>query len=723
MMTETIHHDRNIWQEGFGMTPQAPEWPQNVLSKMFSPSGIAVIGATARETAYGNLIIRRLLAYKCPVPIYPVNPKADEISGLKCYPSLSAIPGKVDLVYLATPAANGPSLIEEAGLIGVQAAVLIGSGFADAGPEGAELQRQVVEAAARHGIAICGPNNLGFANYQDRIIAWTSPIRDIREDAGIAVISQSGCAAIAMTHDPRRLGLNYMVTAGNEANVSAADYLGYFASLDTVKTIIAFLETIRDPAGFAHAAASANEAGKRIALVKVGRSEGAQRAVAAHSGGIAGDDAVYDTFFRQTGVLRADDYDELFEAALLLSRYPDPPRRKNVAVLTLSGGEAALATDLFAEMGVSLPDLSPATIKTISAFFPSFMQMRNPVDGSGMLPLKAEAYLGVVKALLEDDAVDAVVLCVHAFPTGMERTLDMVVDLSAEIARTASKPIIYINNASANAFDEAAEDKMRAAGLPALLGMRPGIAAVSKWLQLDTSAKLVQTPPADAAIWQTRARAAFHEDERLSLLSQAGVPMAATVVVASEQEAVAAQSRLGGKVVLKGTDPVLLHKTERGLVKLGLTSADAVALAYREVAAALAETGASNGRIIVQSMVGDGVELILGVRQTEGFGTAIIVGLGGTLVEVLQQASVRIAPISREMAREMLEETPAARLLRGVRGKGPYDTDATVDAICAFSQFAQSLGSTVKALEINPLFVLPEGEGVSGVDIVFEWQD
>ena len=340
------------------------------LEKLFNPRSIAIVGASNRPDAYGSMVLDMLMEYRCPLPIYPVNPRRTEIKGMRCYPDLASVPKPVDLAYIALPAALGADVLEQAAEAGVGAVAIPGSGYADGGPEGEARQARIVDIAKRHCIPICGPNNLGFVSNPDRVVAWPTPIADIDDNARVALITQSGSAGIAISQDPRRLGLAYMVSTGNEANVNAADYLDYFAGNERVDVILVYLETLREPDKFARAAEKAIAAGKRIAAVKVGRSESAQRMVAAHTGGIAGEDAVYDSYFRRHGILRAEDLDGLVETGLLLATMSQAPPRGGVAVITVSGGEAALAADLLAEKGVLLPDFGPDTVRALASAFP-----------------------------------------------------------------------------------------------------------------------------------------------------------------------------------------------------------------------------------------------------------------------------------------------------------------------------------------------------------------
>ena len=694
------------------------------LEKLFNPRSIAVVGASNRPNAYGSMVLDMLLAHRCPLPIYPVNPRQSEIKGMRCYPNLASVPKPADLAYIALPAALGPEVVEQAAEAGVGAMAIPASGYADGGPEGRARQARIVEIANRHRIPICGPNNLGFVSHLDRVTAWPTPIADIDENARIALITQSGSAGIVISQDPRGLGLAYMVSTGNEANVNAADYLDYFAGNDRVDVILVYLETLRDPARFARAAERADAAGKRIAVVKVGRSESAQRMVAAHTGGIAGEDAVYDAFFRRHRILRAEDLDGLIETGLLLSARPEAPARDGVAIITVSGGEAALAADLLAEKGILLPEFASQTVQALAAAFPPFATPRNPVDAYG-LGWDRERFAHIVRAVLADAAVDTVVLCMDIHEPGVEDTMnEELAQVCRSVAGETDKAMVFVNNTSGGGINPDVQRKLRAAGIPVLLGMREGLCAVARWLQarVRPDAGPARSGLAPAAHLRSRVEAAREDTQRFALLAEAGVLMAATRKVDSADAAVAAAAELGGHIALKGSAPGLLHKTEHALVELGLRDEDLIREAFGQLKARLARAAEAQGAgtVFAQRMAGPGIELIFGARQTDGFGTVIAAGIGGTLVEIVRQASIRLAPVDRMSALEMLEETPAGRLLRGVRGRGPFDLDAAADALVAFARFAHEAGDSFRAVEINPLIVLEQGEGVIGVDVVFE---
>jgi acyl-CoA synthetase (NDP forming) len=668
------------------------------------------------------MVLNMLLEHRYPGPLYPINPKREELFGLRCYPSLASVPGRVDLIYVALPGEAAPAILLEAGQLGVGGAAIPGNGFADGGPAGEVLQKRLTDIANAHGIAICGPNNMGFINYHARVLAWPTYIPPIEEPGRVALISHSGSVGIAMTQDGRHLKLAYCISAGNEANVGVADYLVHCVDDDNVTVILMFLETIREPVRFAEAAIRARRNGKRIAVVKVGRSETASRMVSAHTGSLAGEDELYEAFFRRLGILRVPDLDTLAEAGALLSSAMPEPERAEVMLVMLSGGEGALAADLCSDYGIPLPNLNDETCEKLRPFFPAFATPRNPIDGYG-LGWNAASFEQILKAVANQPDVGTLALCMDSATVGSadDGMVEEMAGMCARLAPRASKRIVYINNTSSAGINCQAREAFEAIGVPVLLGLHHGICALSAWLTASAGAQ-AEPPPRLAPDVEDSLGASLSESQRLAVLSEAGVSMVTTHEVHSAEDAVARWRQLDGPVVMKGTSTQLLHKTEHDLVALNLRDAEQVRAAFTRLSERLDATVGpqADQQVLLQPMVEQGVELIVGATLYPGFGMLVAVGLGGTLVEVIQSASVELAPITEQRALAMLDETPAGKLIRGVRRKGPYDLQAAIDAIVVFSQFAARSQSAFKAIEVNPLIVLPVGRGVVGVDAVFE---
>jgi acyl-CoA synthetase (NDP forming) len=688
------------------------------LRKLLSPKSVAIVGASPREGVAATRVINNLRRLAYSGDIYPVNPRYPEVQGLRCYPSLSALPTTPEAVFVAIAAEDAVPVIEDAGRAGIGAAIVNASGFADSGGEGEALQRRLAAAAGKSNMAVCGPNNMGFMNIHDRICMWTARVIPALRPGPAAIISQSGSIAIALSEDVRNIGLSYVITAGNEAVCTAADYLQAVVRDDRVGVVMMFLETIRNPRLFAAASLEAAERGKRILVLKVGRSEGGMAAVAAHTGALSGEDEVYDAFFRRLGIVRVDDLDEMIETAMLFSRYADPPELRSSILVTVSGGEAALIADIAANVGVKIADLAPSTLEAMTPAFPSFSRPRNPVDAWG-LGWNVDRFRQIYDALLREPSAGFIGLAVDAPGSGgadEHVALDMA-RVCIEAKATHNKKVVAFNNTVAGDVNRKVRDVLDAHGIPYLLGMRAALAAMAHWSRLELPAP--QPVPASRSLPEL---AALDEAGRFQLLANAGVPMVACLRARTGREAQQIAAELGFPVVLKGTAASLPHKTELGLVKLGLIDAASVVAAHAALTAALARHAPDDPQasVVVQPMVGDGVQLLVGARNDPQFGAIIVVGLGGTLVEVMGEASLRIGPVDRETAREMLAETKAGKLLSGIRGKGPCDLDAAIDAIVAVSRFACESTGSLAAVEVNPLVVREKGRGAAGVDLVLE---
>ncbi|HUI19016.1 MAG TPA: acetate--CoA ligase family protein [Alphaproteobacteria bacterium] len=688
------------------------------LERLMNPRSIAVVGASERADAIGTRVIKnlRLMGYRGR--IHPVNPRYGEIAGLACFPSLAAIPECPDAAFLAVPAAQGPALMDEAAACGIRAVFINANGYADGGAEGVALQRRVEAVAKAHGIALAGPNNLGLVNVHDRAAIWTPRYMGEIRQGPLALVSQSGSIAIALAEDERRIGFAYLVTTGNEAVLGVADYLGHFARDERVGVILLYLETIRNPAAFAAAAEQAIRHGKRIVALKLGSSEDGRALVQAHTGSLAGEDRLYDSFFKKLGIHRVRDLDEMLETAVMLAAYPTPPPAADFVAVTLSGGEAALIADVGHELGIDFAPLSAATVARLRPAFPPYATIRNPLDAWG-LGFTPERFKAVLEAIVADPAIGTIAFSVDAPGAGGGDVpyACIMAEACVAAARASGKRLVFFNNVTGTGPNGEVRAILDRAGIPFLSGIRTALAAIGHYVRPPPGAGIRL-----AAVPSTWSEAALggSEVERFRLLAEAGLPMAECVPVASAAEAVEAAARLGYPVVLKGSARELPHKSDRGLVRLGLGDRADVAAAYDAVAALLAKALAPNAprEIYLQPMAAPGVELILGVRNEPGFGSFVVAGIGGIFVEVIAQASLRLGPVDEAEALAMLRETPAGRLLAGARGKGPYDTAAAARALAALSQLGAAALGTLASLEINPLIV--HETGVIGVDVLIE---
>ena len=688
------------------------------IDALFNPASIAVVGASQREESIGQRVIRNLVRFGFQGSVYPVHPTNAEVAGLACHKSLADIPGPVDAVFIGLPAAQGPGVLEEAGKRGVRAAYINASGFADADAEGVALQAELRAIAARYDMALCGPNNLGLFNVHRKYAPWTPRYASELVPGPVAVISQSGTMALMLCQDERKLGLAYVVTCGNEGVLGAAEYLDYVVRDDTVKTVLLFLETIRNPDLFAAAAHEAHRRGKRVIALKSGASDAGRALVAAHTGSLAGEDRFYDAFLRSCHVTRVHSPDELIESALLFTAHSQGAKGRGFMAVTLSGGEAALIADNAPALGLALPPLTPATREALMPAFPPFGKPSNPLDAWG-LGFSPERFRIVLDALVADASLGAIGFSIVANTEGGPDGVygRQMAEACAEIAGKHDKAIVFMNATAGAGPNREIKKVLDGAGIPYLSGMRTSLASIAHWLRPDEPVR--QAIAADAQ-WAARCNGLKSEVEGFALLREAGVPMARAVAAGSAAEAVAAAETFGYPVVLKGCAPSLPHKSELGLVKVGLANAEAVKAAHADLSARLAKAlpPGAPGEVVVQEMAGEGVELIIAVRNDPMLGSFVVVGPGGLLVEVMGKASVRQGPVDLATAEKMLDETAAGALVCGVRGRGPFDRKAAAAAIVALSRAGAKLHGAAATLEINPLIVT--AGGALGVDLLIE---
>ncbi len=654
--------------------------------------------------------------------LYPVNPRHEEVLGHRCYRSLAELPEVPDAAFIGLPAGPSVEALQQAGAQGIGAAVIHAAGFADAGAAGRSLQEELVRIARRHQIVVSGPNNMGVLDVLDRSGMWTLPFDPL--PGPVAIISQSGSAAIALTEDPKRLGLAYVITAGNEAVVEVSDYLDYAVSDERVKVILMFLESIRSPAKFAGAAHRAAERGQRIIAIKVGRSQAAQAVVRDHTSAIAGSDETYDAFLRQCGVIRATDFDEMLELATLFAASPDPPASRCVVALTMSGGEAALTADLAADAAQPLLTLPRATRRALRQVLGTLSLPSNPIDAWGLGWDEARFRAAVTQ--LASDRQPSTIIAVLDAPSsggGDAQIARAVVRTFAELRAATGKHFIILTTTALSGVDPGTLTLAAEPGVPVLTGLRLGLGAVAKWTGYTRPAGVRlqgerrRRDAGSRALREALLGGELGPAEGAALLHATGVPMAPLVVVSSASDAARAAARVGYPVVVKGHGQGILHKHAAGLVITGVVDAAGARAAFEALSARLAELGAVRPSVCVQPQK-QGLELFVGARNDPDFGPVTAVGTGGTEVESARSVAIHVGPVDRAAARRLLRESPAAPLLRGRSGAAGRSLAAAAAVVARLSSLAAALNDLVDTIEVNPLIVLSDEQGVAGVDLV-----
>ncbi len=702
------------------------------LSPLLNPNAIAVVGASERHGSAGRLVLENLrrLAYRGTV--YAVHPRYDAVLGFPCFPDLGSLPGPVDSVAVLLGADKALPTLKLAAEIGARAAWVLASGFGEGGPEGKARQAELERFAEETGLMVCGPNCIGVANLVDKVAMYSVALSPATQSGHVSAVVQSGAVCLGLAN-AARFGFRYLISSGNEAVLDSGDFIGYLAHDPNTRVIIAFLEGIRRPDKFTDAARAAADGGKPVLLVKVGRSDVAQQVVQAHTGSLAGSDAVFDAVCDRLGVIRLDTLDELVEAAELFLKCP-LPKGKGIGLLSLSGGQLGLVADLAQDLDLTFPPFSQQAQQALGEILPPYSTIANPLDAWGSGDLE-KSYPACVDTVAKDDNVHLVAMTRDTPPGVAHREVEQslaVADAAVQAARETGKPVLMFSNLSTGFQTEVAR-KLAEGDVPYLQGTRETLRAMQAFVRYASfcrhqgqGATAGCLSPVDLSDWRIKLQAVegtLSEIEGRRLLAAYGILGPREAVVTTVNACVKAAEHIGYPVVLKIHSADIQHKTDIGGVRVGLEDRSALLTAYREVMDAATRyrpDARLEGVLIQQMMPADAVDVILGVLRDPYFGPVVVFGSGGILVELLKDSTLRLPPLTGAEALDMVHATRVAALLQGFRGKPPVDVDGLVDAIVRISQLAVDLGDIVAALDINPLMVLPKGQGVCAVDALVE---
>ncbi|HEX6935147.1 MAG TPA: acetate--CoA ligase family protein [Actinomycetes bacterium] len=667
------------------------------LSPLWDARSVAVVGATERPGALGRLPVQFLQRYGYRGSILPVNPNAQTVLGLAAYPSVAAARTStgepVDLALVMVAAPRVPDAIDDCAAAGVPVAVVMSSGFAEAGDDGAALQSEAVRRARAGGVRLVGPNCIGTVGFATGQVTTFSPLfsaDDVPMRAGsVGFVSQSGAlgyGAVSLAL-ARGLGLGWAVNTGNEADVDAVEVLTELAGMDECTALLGYVESLTDGDALRRLAVT----GKPLALVKAGASEAGARAAASHTGALAASDRVVDGVLRQLRVARARDIDELLDLGDAFEQ-PRRPAGPRVAVVTTSGGSGILAADAVAEHDLELATFSAATDAALARIVPAFGSAANPVDITATVMSDPALFDRCLDAVADDPQVDAVVACFCVL-TGDD--VDRMVDSLARVADRTGKPVL-VARTGADFLAPKAAAALRFAGIPGYPTPARAVRALAGLWQTRARTVHPDAPPRPAAPAPARGTS---EVELKALLAGAGLPTPRGRLVTGSADAADAVAEVGGRAVLKVVVPGLLHKTEAGGVVLGVTTDGAP-----ETYDALAALG---GGVLVEEMVDGGAEVLVGVAPTP-LGQVLTLASGGVLTEVLDDAVFRLLPVTEEDAREMVADLRGAAVLREVRGRPALDADALVRLLVDVSAAVAGWPAGYE-LDLNPVVVLPDG--------------
>ena len=698
--------------------------PSN-LAPFFSPQGVAVIGASSNPSKLSHAVLRNLLdpAAPYPGPVYPVNPKADDILGLRCYPDIQAVPDPVELAVIITPAETVPSVVEACGQRGINGIVVISGGFREVGGEGVIRERQVIDCARRYQMRVIGPNCIGVIDTYTPLN--TTFVRGVPARGHIAFLSQSGalCGGVIDWIIGRGIGFSRLLSVGNEADLNETDLLPYLVEDEHTRVLTLYLEDVKDGPGFM-AVARAAAAHKPVLAIKAGRTSGGQAATASHTGALAGAHAAFRAACRQTGIVECDTVKAMFDGATALAYQPLLTGRR-IAILTNGGGPAALAADAMEPIGLTLAHTGPAAQAILHTFLLPYAQVAGPVDMLG--GASVQDYRQSLEALLGDEENDGILVILA--PQALVDPV-AVVQALADVSQyhPENKPLVLCLMGEASLGEAyVAAHRLR---LPPYSFPDEAIAALGTLYQraqwLATAHPCPSMPDGmdlthAQSLLDSATRAGRHlvdAVEGQAILQAAGIAVPQDQLVTSADEAAECARQIGFPVVLKLVSPDILHKTDVGGVLLPVQDEAAAREGFQTLQnrAYAANARATIRGVQVQQMVRGGQEVIVGVKRDPTFGPLVMFGMGGIYAEALADVSFRLAPLSRTDAEEMLAEVRSARLLKGLRGTQPADREALIDALLRVGWLAHSC-SAISELDINPLSVLPEGQGVCALDV------
>lgn len=695
------------------------------LTRFINPRNIAVVGASARESSQGRRLYDNLVLHSAlPGEVYPVNPAYQEIGGRPCWPSISALPAvDIDVALIMINASLVLDVLKQCVARNIPFAVVMTSGFSEAGEEGQRLEREIANLCRATGLHVYGPNCPGFVNVRDRLGMTFSPaFKDDLNAGAIGLATQGGGLGRNLLQGLSfGQGVGLWFSAGNEVDLEIPDFIAHMARDPQIKVIALLMEGIKDGRRLTAALDLARAHGKRVVLLKVGHSEAGVRAAQSHTASVAGTAAVNSAVFRQFGAIEVDDLDQLLAASRLLTRIT-PKSGKGLCIYTFSGGTAALAADIAGAAGLPMAALGPATKAALRERLPDFASIDNPVDTTADILRNQAVSAECLRAICADPAVGTVL-----FPIPMDYgaiTDGMAQAIAAVAADTDTLIIpVWMSRRLGGGFQ-----LLETAGLLPFLSLSDAIAALSKVIPWQTRAPQPALVPAHQASKSESdpdpdpapdGICMLSEAAAKSLLRKAGLPVPLGQVAASAEEAAEHARQLGFPVVMKVVSADIAHKTEAGGVKLGITSADAARRAYAAIRESVARhcPGAVVDGILVERMLPPGGrEVLIGVHRDAAFGLILTFGLGGIFVETIRDVAHRMVPLSRDDARALVREIKYVDILEGVRGQAPADFDALEDLIVRISDFAWQHRDSLHEMELNPVWVGTAGAGAMPLD-------
>jgi len=686
-----------------------------MLDFIFKPNSIAVIGASEDEKKIGHVVFRNLVKQGFEGKVYPVNPKREEILGIKCYPSVKDLPEKIDLAIIVIPAKGVPSVIKDCAEAGVKGLIVITAGFREIGGEGIKLEQEIVELVKKYGIRMVGPNCLGVINTINKMNATFAS--DLPPCGRVSFFSQSGALGVALIDwaIENNFGFGKFVSLGNKADLNETDFLEYFGEDPETDIILGYIEDIKDGKRFLEVAKKVSKI-KPVIIIKAGTTEAGAKAASSHTGALAGFDRAFSEAFKKAGIIRVNSIKELFETAEIF-KLNKIPKGDRLLVITNAGGPGIIAADTADKLGIKLDPMSEESIEAIIDKLPPTASLYNPIDIIG--DATSERYRIVLEQAIKDKYVDGI--CVILTPQAITDVENVATEI-VRISQNTEKPVFacFIGGKKVSS----AIKILKSQQIPCYSDPSVAISSYKKLIDFSIikNKKEPEIPKIEISlenkekvrlileILENAGVSSVGEENATEILSLYGFNFPKKALAKTPEEAVEIAEKIGYPVVLKVSSPNILHKTDVGGVKLNLKNAEEVYNAFVDITINVKRfmPNAYIKGVMVYEMITGGKEVILGVSYDTTFGHMLMFGLGGIYVEVLKDVSFRIAPLTKEEAYEMIEEIKGAKILEGVRGEPPYDKENIVDKILRLSQLVTDF-PIIKEIDINPYVVKHQG--------------
>lgn len=702
------------------------------LERFFNPRSIAIIGASRDITTINGKPLHYLKMHGYTGEIYPINPKYKEILGRPCYQSIKDVPEEIDLALIVVNYKLVLMMLEQCVEKGVRFATIFSSGFAEAGEEGQEMQRQIANLAVRTGLRICGPNCQGGVDLHHNTAAAFSASLDLTPllRGPFGFVTQSGALGFSIFNLAQEsgIGFSYVVSTGNEVDLDCVDFMNFMIDDKNTKMVFTYMEGIRNGDKFISLADKALEAGKPLAVLKVGKSEAGSRAASSHTAALTGSDEVFDSFFRQKGIIRAKDIEEFIDVAKAVKGISKIPKGKRLGIVSTSGGGGVICADTAEECGLEVIELQKETTERIKKEIPHFGSALNPVDITAQAINTTDGFPNVLQAMVDDPVVDALVVVITNIvgEPGKRMARDLV-----KMSAMTEKPIVLAWTSGSKLMGEQFKI-LDEANFPYYTSPVRAVKALSKLMSYGTLLDKKQKSTAPLALKETQegkipvsamkiiesAGRVLTEHQSKVLLNAFAIDTSQEELARTKDEACSVAGKIGYPVAMKIDSPDIMHKTEAKAIRLNVQDESELVEAYQGIIdnARKYDPKARINGVLIQEMIPKGVEVIVGINRDPQFGPTMIFGLGGIFVEILKDVSRRIAPIDIDEAMAMIQEIRGYGVLAGARGRTKADINALAETLVKVSKMALTMGPRLKELDINPLIVLPEGQGVRVAD-------